>query len=95
LPDIHTPLPGAFIPKAAATVNAASLRKFHLVADMQQLFGMIPARSANRQSSMLGLTFFGARVLPSPCAGHPEKRMSLEIGASGPTKTRRLIVTAA
>jgi hypothetical protein len=57
LPDIHTPLPGAFIPKAAATVNAASLRKFHLVADMQQLFEMIPARSANRQSSMRGLTF--------------------------------------
>jgi len=38
-------------------VNAASLRKFHLVADMQQLFEMIPARSANRQSSMRGLTF--------------------------------------
>lgn len=61
LPDIHTPLPGAFIPKAAATVNAASLRKFHLVTDMQQLFAMIPARSANHQSSMLGLTS-GARA---------------------------------
>jgi len=57
LPNIRTPLPGAFIPKAAATVNATCLRKFHLVTDMQQLFGMIPARSANRQSSMLGLTF--------------------------------------
>jgi hypothetical protein len=64
LPDIHTPLPGAFIPKAAATVNAASLRKFHLVADMQQLFG--DDSGSERQS---------AKLYARPDIPAPEARM--------------------
>src|SRR5262249_29227497 len=54
--DIHTPSPGAFIPKAAVTVNVRTCGKTKQQAGILQMFGDDWRRGASGQSVVLRMT---------------------------------------